>query len=642
MEKTELINKLLDKLEMLILDMSHEIGTINDNNKEYDLVSGLLDTLGNSKSDFVITYFDMSEENRIIINDLIHKVCSSIDDADEVMNEIVNLYKLHSNGLDELKELEPQLNKSIEVLERLEGRLEDYQSNLVYYSNDEISKKQELMGKLISFGVIFGNGVQDKKIEDFDSLYEVLNNIDITDLEKLELVNYIIQENVKFYEEEILRHNSRIRREIERNKEEVEEEIIEEKKKDLTITPELLEEIDSLLKKPEVREKIVRIINDDYKLLIRVDGRSEDEHDEVSESINLAREDIAEKVATEGITPYQALEKFYDENAQSQEDNIYLLYDILDDSDDVDISQEEQLSIIKKATDFLTKNNGMLQMLPKSEREIISQYMVSIYKSKDNRKMLYESRSYDDIDKIIVEATYEIKVLLNLFNSIDKNSPEYVDILNKLSKRLREIFECIDELSKDKDIETTLKEDDTGNLFYLMRNDSKSMFEDDVKPDDNSKGISGDYYEELEFILDAIKNRETSQIQVSKPTGEHYKNLRKCGALVTTTSRIQVLFIPVGKKDSIILGVVFSYGKQFTLKDQDIRARKYMKDILELKNKLTKEDEYNVELEKADITDKRIRTSLDNEIAVSRDSEDLDEMLNDDAKDQGSGNNSKK
>ena len=640
MENSELIYKILDKLEMLVLDLSHEIGAVKEKNKEYELVSGLLDTINNSKIDFVVTYFNVSEDNRTNINNLIYKLYSSKGEADEVINEIVNLFQLYSNGLHELKELEPQVAKSFEILDDFAGKLDQYKGE-IEYSQEDISKKQELMEKLISFGVIFGNGTQGTIIDDIDSLYEILDVLDISDDEKVTLIESIIRENVRFYEEKISVHNRKIRKEIETSKQEVEEEIIEEEQIH-TISPELLEEIDEILKKPRVIEKIVRIINNDYKMLIRVDGRSYDEHDEVVETLSLARDDLSEKVMTEGISPYEALEKFYIENAQPQEDKIYLLYDILDDSDEADIPYEEQVSIIKKASDFLNKNHSLLQNLPRSEREILSQYMVSIYKSRDHRMMLYKSRSYDDIDKIIVEATYEIKVLLNLFNSIDKDSEEYMDLLKKVSKRLKDIFDCIDELSKDKDTGPDTVEDESGNLFYLMRNDNKSMLEDDVKPDDNSKGISTDYYEELEFILDAIKNRETSQIQVSTPTGEHYKNLRKCGALVTTTSRVQVLFIPVGKKDAIILGVVFSYGKQFTLKDQDMRARKYMKNILELKNKLSKEDEYNSELETANITDKRIRASLDNGMTDSSDVEELADMLDEDNKNQGSGNNSKK
>ena len=640
MENSELIYKILDKLEMLVLDLSHEIGAVKEKNKEYELVSGLLDTINNSKIDFVVTYFNVSEDNRTNINNLIYKLYSSKGEADEVINEIVNLFQLYSNGLHELKELEPQVAKSFEILDDFAGKLDQYKGE-IEYSQEDISKKQELMEKLISFGVIFGNGTQGTIIDDIDSLYEILDVLDISDDEKVTLIESIIRENVRFYEEKISVHNRKIRKEIETSKQEVEEEIIEEEQIH-TISPELLEEIDEILKKPRVIEKIVRIINNDYKMLIRVDGRSYDEHDEIVETLSLARDDLSEKVMTEGISPYEALEKFYIENAQPQEDKIYLLYDILDDSDEADIPYEEQVSIIKKASDFLNKNHSLLQNLPRSEREILSQYMVSIYKSRDHRMMLYKSRSYDDIDKIIVEATYEIKVLLNLFNSIDKDSEEYMDLLKKVSKRLKDIFDCIDELSKDKDTGPDTVEDESGNLFYLMRNDNKSMLEDDVKPDDNSKGISTDYYEELEFILDAIKNRETSQIQVSTPTGEHYKNLRKCGALVTTTSRVQVLFIPVGKKDAIILGVVFSYGKQFTLKDQDMRARKYMKNILELKNKLSKEDEYNSELETANITDKRIRASLDNGMTDSSDVEELADMLDEDNKNQGSGNNSKK
>ena len=149
-----------------------------------------------------------------------------------------------------------------------------------------------------------------------------------------------------------------------------------------------------------------------------------------------------------------------------------------------------------------------------------------------------------------------------------------------------------------------------------MRNDKKSMFEDDVRPEDLNKGISPEYYDDLMEILNAIRNRSETTTQFSLPAQEGDNYLKKNGVQVTSTSRVKVLYIPVGKKDAIIVGVVFSYGKQFQLRDHDDRVRRYQAELNRLKTNIESGNATR-DMEISSETDKRIEKALKNETKKS-------------------------
>lgn len=607
----DLITNFLNKLETMILNIDSELEYIRNNNLEYETIYNLLETLNNSKTDFSVTYYESSSEVKENIRNILLSVYNDEELVSNIINEIVNLYFLYHTGLLENDDLAEQKDEAIEALEDFEQKLSDYFSNKEHISENAVESRQRMKQKLIEIGSIFGNQYQSEIIDDVEKIDEVLKLLDLSDDEIVDLLAYIIESNTKLMKENILEEQNRLQEEIERNKEEVEKIIEQEDDSTKKIDDQTLSVINELLSKKDVIEKIVKLINEDARNIV-ISNPSAEEKEIIMSSLELAREYIIDKVLYEDLTPEEALQVLYKEHEKSTESILKELNEILIDVEE-DIPYQEQIAIINKGTEFYTKHKKLLQHFSKQERKIVDSYMTSIlYKSKDHRIDLYRNtRSYDNDSKLVAEATYEIKVILDLLDSLDSNCVEYKDILKKVSKRISDILDSVKtiELEKAKKEPPKEKEKPQGRLYYLMRNDKKSMFEDDVRPDDINKGISPEYYEELMEALELIKNRNTSNTQFSLPAQEGDNYLKKNGVQVTTTSRVKVLYIPIGPTDSIIVGVGFSDGKQFPLRDQDDRLRRYQFQLSKLKNDI--ENNYaEKEIRLSEETDKRIIKAL--------------------------------
>lgn len=612
MEHSEVIGKFLSELERIILDYSGEIDHIVLNNMEYNLAIELLETLRNSPVDFAITYYNASSEMKKRIRNLIAKASQEEISVDKIINETLNLYFLNSQNLLDDDDIAPQRITAIETLEDLQRLLSTYVDGKEYISEEEIDKRKAKAGYIYALGSIFGNGEQSDAVEDIETLERVLNEVNLTDEEKIFLITSIIEKNVEFYEERIAERNRMIEEEIERNKQEVEEEIIEEETTTTReLTPEQADEIEKLLSTTSIVEKIVRVVNDDVNNTIRVKNPNPEEEEIIEESILLAREDIIERVLNEGLSPKEALEKFFEETDRTKETKNRMLHEILDGTEDIDISYEEQINIINEGIDFYRNNKKLIQTLSKQDREIISKYMFTIYKSKEQRRLLYQSKSYNDDSKILAEAAYEIQVLIGLLDSLNKESDEYKQMIKNASKRISDILECVKEFEN---TDTKEPEEDTseGTLYYLMRNDNKAIIENDIRPDDMNKGISPEYYDEILYALNEIRNRSDSNLHLSIAPGDNYRYMRKNGVQLTYTgSRVQVLYIPVNKKDAIIVGVIFSEGKRSSYRDQEDRIRRYQGRIDDLKTEIANGNP--ILRESAVSVDERLKESLSQE-----------------------------
>ena len=467
-----------------------------------------------------------------------------------------------------------------------------------------------MMEKLNNIGTLFGNGEQFDIINDVKTLEEVLNLVNLSDEEKIALIRSVIENNIEFYEERINERNIMIQEEIEKNKKNVEEKTensYEEPPKEIYI--EQINEIERILSQKDVIERIVRIIADDVNNIINIENPTSEESEIIEEALELARENMIDRVKNNGATPEESLQLLYDEYDQTKEMKNKMLHEVLDGTELVDTPYNEQIEMINKGIEFYRKNKKSIQNLTKQEREIISKYMVTIYKTKEHRKMLYQSKSHDDTLKVTAEAAYEIQVLLGLMDSLEKDSEEYKEMILAASRRISDILESVEEL-KTKVIDTPKEETkNEGKLYYLMRNDNKSMFENDIRPDDLSKGISPEYYKDILEALEEIRQRSNNDGQISVTPGYNYNYLRKNNIQITNTSgRIQILFIPINKTDSIIVGIMFTYGKRTEYKEQDDRIRRYQQQLDELKNDIINENEETKKMAKK--TDERIKESL--------------------------------
>lgn len=610
MDIKDIIDKFLSELNSIILDYNGEIEHIKSNNMDYNLANEILETLRNSPVDFAVTFFNLSDEVKERVRTLLEKSCSGVLEVNNIINETLNLYSLNNHHLLENSLFEPQKTTAIETLEELERILSSFIEDIKHISEEEIEQRNEMMEKLNNIGTLFGNGEQYDIINDVKTLEEVLNLVNLSDEEKIALIKSVIENNIEFYEERINERNIMIQEEIEKNKKNVEEKTensYEEPPKEISI--EQINEIERILSQKDVIERIVRIIVDDVNNIINIENPTSEESEIIEEALELARENMIDRVKNNGVTPEESLQLLYDEYDHTNEMKNKMLHEVLDGTELVDIPYNEQIEMINKGIEFYRENKKLIQNLTKQEREIISKYMVTIYKTKEHRKMLYQSKSYDDTLKVTAEAAYEIQILLGLMDSLEKDSEEYKKMILAASRRISDILESVEEL-KTKVIDTPKEETkNEGKLYYLMRNDNKSMFEDDIRPDDLSKGISPEYYKDILEALDEIRQRSNNEGQISVTPGYNYNYLRKNNIQITNTSgRIQILFIPINKTDSIIVGIMFTYGKRTEYKEQDDRIRRYQQQLDELKNDIINENEETKKMAKK--TDERIKESL--------------------------------
>ena len=610
MDRNELLTTFLNKIETLILDIEMELDRIRKNNHEYNFSENILEALNNSKLDFVVTYHDSSSEMKQAIRELLLNVCQDELEIETIINEINNLYFLYSQSLIDDEDLAEQKEDALEVLENLEVKISQFLSQKELISESAIDSRNEMKQKLIEIGSVFGNGYQSEIIADVKMLDEVINVLHLTEEETLSLIASIIETNTELTLEKIQEEEEKIQEEIETSKEEVEEEIEEEVNNVKEIDIDVLEEINKILSRKDVVEKVVKLINGDAKTIVFSNPNAE-EAEIIMSSIELAREYMIDKVLYEDLTPEEALQALYKEHKQSTESILYELNEILEEVQE-DIPYQEQIAIINKGTEFYNKNKHLLQNYAKQDRQRVSGYMTSIlYKSKDRRLELYRSMSFNDNSKLLADATYEIKILIDLLDSLDRECLEFKDIIKRVSKRIADILDSVRTIENERGIEKPKVEENNrpGRLYYLMRNDRKSMLEADVRPEDINKGISPEYYDDLMEALSSIRNRSTATQQFSIPAQEGDNYLKKNGVQVTNTSRVKVLYIPINKKDSIIVGVGFSDGKQFPLRDQDDRLRRYQSVLNKLRSDI---ESGNVEREIAisEETDRRIKKAL--------------------------------
>lgn len=610
MDIKDIIDKFLSELNSIILDYNGEIEHIKSNNMDYNLANEILETLRNSPVDFAVTFFNLSDEVKERVRTLLEKSCSGESEVNNIINETLNLYSLNNHHLLENSLFEPQKTTAIETLEELERVLSSFIEDKKHISEEEIEHRNKMMEKLNNIGTLFGNGEQYDIINDVKTLEEVLNLVNLSDEEKIALIKSVIENNIEFYEERINERNIMIHEEIEKNKKNVEEKTensYEKPPKEISI--EQINEIERILSQKDVIERIVRIIVDDVNNIINMENPTSEESEIIEEALELARENMIDRVKNNGVTPEESLQLLYDEYDQTKEMKNKMLHEVLDGTELVDIPYNEQIEMINKGIEFYRENKKLIQNLTKQEREIISKYMVTIYKTKEHRKMLYQSKSHDDTLKVTAEAAYEIQVLLGLMDSLEKDSEEYKEMILAASRRISDILESVEEL-KTKVIDTPKEETkNEGKLYYLMRNDNKSMFENDIRPDDLSKGISPEYYKDILEALEEIRQRSNNDGQISVTPGYNYNYLRKNNIQITNTSgRIQILFIPINKTDSIIVGIMFTYGKRTEYKEQDDRIRRYQQQLDELKDDIINENEETKKMAKK--TDERIKESL--------------------------------
>ena len=518
----------------------------------------------------------MSNEDKKELQKKLLNLFKDQEIVDNIIQEVINLYYLNEAELLELEETRPQLEIALENLKTLNTKIEKYLSEVdVVALSKEEGVLSDKLDRLVMMGSIM-EGEEEEAIDDIDFLEEVLETSPLPDEEKRVIITEIIKHNLQVYKG---------------GKAKKQEDIVV--LQDVpTISAECRAQIDELLSRRDVIERIVRIVNDDYASVIRISGAGIEEQEQITSSLDLAREDMEQTLLEhQDKTPEEALSEFFQKYDETQRHKREFLNRVLVEEEPSFISEEEEQQILQDAFAFQEENLPLISTLTVEEKNKISQWMETIFQDKENRKAIYSSKAYANPQAVEAYAAYEIQIMRELLECVPAEDKE---TRSKVATRLKNILSQVKETVHEEE----KQEIPTGNLFYLVDENGKTTLEEDIEPESNNKGISATYYKEIENQLKAIQNRGKITLISSTPINTGFKAVKKQGVRYTNASRTRVFYIPVGKEDAIIVGANFITGKD-SMKEQDLRVRKYADQIELLKERISYPETYEEEVIKS-------------------------------------------
>jgi hypothetical protein len=613
-----IIEKYLDYLSDKIISLGEEVTILEKDNSNYiNIKNNLLEALKKSKIDFAIIFSSLSDLKKEEHLTYIKEIFNDSDEFKKTIDEINNLACLDKIGLIDSLEVEPQREQALLVLNNLEEKAYKYIENINYQDNlSKIENIKNNISDLLSIAESF-NIIQDEVISNCSLFTDtvVMSNLDIEDKNKL--LSYVLLNNINFYNKELNKNKKKnIKKEV---------------KKKITISKEVIDELDKLLNNSENIRKIVKIING--KVLGKVDFQREEDIEILDEddyyAIDLVKEELVSNLEKDKeLTPYMALKNFYRNNDQKISNALDLVALIFTDEEN-NSDYKDKIDIIKKGYDFCLSHQKLLYSLNIYEKSNIDNFMKSLYKDKNSRTLIYRGKYRNSPSEIIREATYEISVIINILKDLDEEDMVTLDIINKASKRINEVFNSLDEvLIKDKK-EDTDTSNLSGNIFFLMKNNEKSFIEDDINFDSQDKGINKKYYDDIINLIKQLEDRDNKTFNSLAVSGEKFRNLKKFHTRFISSNRIRLFYIPVGGKDSIITGVSFLKDKEDSQREQDNRYFLNDLKIEELIKALTDSKLYKDKLDNSNIIKNKIFNlkKVDNIDLI------LDEMINSDNND---------
>ncbi len=602
MGEQTIVDKFLIELEQLFSKKEEELNTIESQENDYQAIKDLLDVLSASQMAFVEDFATKREEEKARILELLERIESSKERVQAIVEQIMNYYYLKESGLLEEEFIAPQRKQAEDVLRGLQNDLSSYQQQI--HLSDISKKKQNIesyMEKLVLIGDAFTEGELDRPVEDIDFLEAFLNDCSLSDEEKSELLTKIWLENVSIYQE-ILNSNKTIEIEIEGEQVEAKEEIDERvKRKEKELSEEDKKRIKELLSDPVTLQKLVHIM--DPKSLKEIDYTYMDPAS-IEEIQFLAEDEIETIIYDEGISPEQALARFFEQNDQREDRAKEILSNILDSSRKELLTREEQQLVMDKAKALVEKEKKQISRMNFSERQLLDNYISGLYRHKAARVTMYRTKSLNkEADTILRDAAYEANYFLNLIQSLDIDTEEDYEFASRACTRLQEIMDSYEVVAKDtkKDFihPTETSEEEKGNLFFLMKNEERSFFEDDIQLGKDSKGISKAYYDGILNTLNQLEEQGPGKTNCAR---DSWKYLRSLGVKYKEGNRIGIFYVQTGKQDMIILGISFIYGREDNFREADMRVKmnedkiRQMMDDLQVEEKRLAYEEKSVSI----------------------------------------------
>lgn len=549
------MERVIEILEEELDDNKRRINKVQNNKNLYTKLNNIIYLLNTSKKDFVEEY-KKNEEVRKVIKELV-----PIDELESIEKEINNLYFLIQSGMYNKEEIKVQKEQSLNTLNALEQLLVEIAEQI------DISDVVDIEDDLVNLIGLLKNK---KQITDFDSIQKIIDNSNIKD--KINLVKSLLLYNTTIYEQELKNKN----------------------KKSFTIDGIVLESIKIYLEDPDNLQKVLEIASRKTGTNLTTIHEFKDTPEEIIN--NLTKEIVA--LSQEGISVEESFKEYFVNNDPEYHESLLIEEDLF--LDDERVEETTEISEVKRQIElgykYVEEHKDLVGTLDEEEKDSVDNYIRSLYKNKENRVTIYQ-RKKSDLDK---EATYEIKLILDMLENLESFDKLDEQTLRKASKRISEILESLQEVKKYQSEKLT-----QGNLIYLMNNKTnKSFFEENLNLEDNKKGINSYYYKEINEALQSLENRGVVSTN-SRKVGTYFtKNLELTGVRVLLGENIRIYYIPVGNNDTLLLGVRVKDSNDNFLKELDEIVAKnivQIETILERINS-SKKDEL--------IRDSRLKTNV--------------------------------
>jgi len=237
-----LIEKFLIQLEALALEKEARIASLKEKRKQCQYFQDLMDVLTKSRIGFAEDFEEgrtsQKEEFKKYLNEL-------VDDSSKreaILSEIKNISFLSKQGIINHEEVRAQKETAMKTLDFLIIALREFLEKHPLASTErKIDYLESYLQKIVTLGSCYEDYLEPHEIADIDFFHEVIEKVILSDSEKLTLITYTLENNVKNYQEELQSQDLMLR-----------EDFDEQKEKEKTPLEEGLEE-----RRPEKKEKFV-------------------------------------------------------------------------------------------------------------------------------------------------------------------------------------------------------------------------------------------------------------------------------------------------------------------------------------------------------------------------------------------------
>ena len=194
MDQKNAVEQFLEELEQRILNQEKGINYLKEHQKERKYIKDLLEVLQTSKIGLIKEVFTADAEKKEEFYRMMKKVVSNDQEYHQLRNEIKNLYYLEEYGLLNDPFINPQKNTSLEQLDIMMNKCEDYLKRIAEVKEEERLKElHRTMESLFDLATKFDHDKLVEEITDIEFFQEVVRELRLPSSVKLDLISYVFE-----------------------------------------------------------------------------------------------------------------------------------------------------------------------------------------------------------------------------------------------------------------------------------------------------------------------------------------------------------------------------------------------------------------------------------------------------------------